>query len=127
MFFFIPDPKVLGVDSTEINYFDQEVSLRYKYAKCSLLITFECDRTQHGEGMGPKFESLQNTCNYNLRWLTSLACRPNINVQCSIRRESSDKKTDLQYDFTPLSKPTDNWRVSRAVIESFFYERVSCG
>lgn len=78
-----------------------------KSPKLSINFIFECDQHISGQETGPACEKKPGNV-YECRWPTAFACRPFINVQCSIRNE--DGSVDDQFDYSPLSKSTRNWQ-----------------
>lgn len=94
--------------SNHLTYYNGQINMTYgKSAKPAINFIFECNQDTTGLDTGPACEKKAADL-YECHWPTAFACRPLINVQCSIRSE--DDSVDEQYDFSPLSKNTENWQ-----------------
>ena len=107
---------VVVASSSHLTYFNGQISMTYG---ASLNFTFECDQDSTGRETGPSCEKKGNK--YECRWPTVYACRPLVNVQCSVRNE--DGGVVKQYDFLPLSKNMNNWqaRITDINLEGISY------
>ena len=94
--------------SNHLTYFNGQINMTYgKSPSPSVNFIFECDQETSGLQTGPTCEKKSEKL-YECFWPTAFACRPMINVQCSIRNE--DGSVDDQYDYSPLSESARNWQ-----------------
>lgn len=95
--------------SNHLTYFNGQINMTYgKPPGPSVNFIFECDQEKKGSETVPKCESKSDDT-YECHWLTPYACRPMISVQCSIRILNG-KDDDSQYDYSSLSRSTNNWQ-----------------
>lgn len=103
----------LVVVNKSVSYFNGQINMTYGIAPGTLInFIFECDQNFAGRETGPTSCEKKDRKRYECHWLTAYACRPMVNVQCSLRDENDEnKKSHLinQYDFLPLSMSLRNW------------------
>ena len=94
--------------SNHLTYFNGQINMTYgKPPGSSVNFIFECDQERKGRETGPKCERKSDNT-YECHWPTPYACRPMTGVQCSIRIWND--KVDSQYDYSSLSRSTNNWQ-----------------
>ena len=92
--------------SQNLTYYNGQIQMTYG-KNPAIKFTFECNQEITARDTGLTCEK-KNEKLYECNWQTPIACRPMINVQCSIRDENGN--ADTQYDYLSLSKNDRNWQ-----------------